>query len=295
MQLGWVELWWSQIMARFATFIADPDLESLAIKAISAVNGELLIRGVSVDQLLEIPSDVSIITNRDYIPRINNSRIRINPQMDLEFLIDLLNPKSTQKKVTFQKGNSKVHGFLGLSGGAGTTSIAINYAFELAKQTAVALIDLNEQHPEIALNLNLRRLDGQVARAGSNLAICKGLPNSSESLSHCDLIIFDLGTNLNHELLPFVDSLYVVSRINKNLIFRLTEMSCIPQALICNFSERSKYQDLWLEEIKEKFSTIKTFLIPRDTKAFDLAAETRSALLEVAPNSLARKYIATLI
>ncbi len=282
-------------MARFATFIADPDLELLAIKAISAIQGEVFIRGVTADQISKLPSDVSIITNCNTSFQINNSLTRISPDMDLQYLINLIAPKSELKKVSFQKGNSKVVGFLGLSGGAGTTSIAINYAFELAKQSSVTLLDLNEIYPEIALNLNLRRIEGQIARVGSNLEICQGIPDQIGGSNYSEIVVLDLGTNFDHELIPVVDTLFVTSRLSKNSIFRLANLPCVPTALICNFSERSKYQELWLREVKDKYPLIKILMIPYDQKAFELAAEKRSALLEVAPNSLARKHIATLI
>jgi hypothetical protein len=38
-------------MAKFVTYIADPELESLVIKAIAAINGELAVRGVSLEQI----------------------------------------------------------------------------------------------------------------------------------------------------------------------------------------------------------------------------------------------------
>lgn len=282
-------------MARYATFIADPDLEFLAIKAISAIQGELFRRSVTTEHLLDIPSDVSIITNRSTPVQINNSRILINQDIDLESLINLLKPKSETREVKFQKGNAKVLGFLGLTGGVGTTSIAINCAFELAKQSSTTLIDLNDQNPEIALNLNLRHIQGQCARVGGNLEICQGIPIHDQGANQSEFVVLDFGTNHEHELLALVDSLFVVSRLSRNTSYRLARLTCTPNSLICNFSERSKYQDLWRKELEEKYPNIKTLMIPYDLKAFELAAEKRSALLEVAPNSLARKYIATLI
>ncbi|NDA83545.1 MAG: hypothetical protein EBY00_02240 [Actinobacteria bacterium] len=40
-------------MAKFVTFIADPELESSVLKAIAAINGELVVRGVSLEQIRE--------------------------------------------------------------------------------------------------------------------------------------------------------------------------------------------------------------------------------------------------
>ena len=38
-------------MAKFVTYIADPDLESTVIKAIASINGQLTMRGVSIEQV----------------------------------------------------------------------------------------------------------------------------------------------------------------------------------------------------------------------------------------------------
>ena len=53
-------------MAKFVTFIADPELESVVIKAISSINGELTIRGVSLEQVrqAEKSKDITLVCTR---------------------------------------------------------------------------------------------------------------------------------------------------------------------------------------------------------------------------------------
>jgi Flp pilus assembly CpaE family ATPase len=50
----------------------------------------------------------------------------------------------------------------------------------------------------------------------------------------------------------------------------------------------------WLAQIDEVFPRLNYKKVPFDPKAFENAAESKSALMEVAANSLARKTIATL-
>ena len=52
-------------MARFVTFIADPELESSVIKAIATINGELVVRGVSIEQIREAMK-LNIQSSRTY-------------------------------------------------------------------------------------------------------------------------------------------------------------------------------------------------------------------------------------
>ena len=59
-----------------------------------------------------------------------------------------------------------------------------------------------------------------------------------------------------------------------------------------------KADSVWVyhlqDEIKKEFPRLKHCQVPIDFKAFEEASENRSALHEVARNSLARKSIATL-
>ena len=57
---------------------------------------------------------------------------------------------------------------------------------------------------------------------------------------------------------------------------------------------RTRFVNLFLDEITAQFPHLKYSQIPEDFKAFNCASENKSALYEVARNSLARKSIATL-
>jgi Flp pilus assembly CpaE family ATPase len=74
----------------------------------------------------------------------------------------------------------------------------------------------------------------------------------------------------------------------------LQEIDLAPAALILNFAERTKAQSKWRRQIEEVFPRLTLINVPLDLKAFESAAESKSALQEVAGNSLARKSIATL-
>lgn len=290
--------WWLWlIMARFATFISDPELEALVIKGISAIQGELFLRGVSKEQLEVLPSDVVLIQNSpnnlngEELKRSIRSQIfLVERNATLDSIIDQLTPQFANSQNIFHKGSAKAVAFIGLSGGVGTTTLAINYAFETAMDSQVALVDLDERFPEIAKNLNLHRIDGRPTRVGSNLQVCQGVP---EQLV-CDLFVLDLGANVDHPNLEAADAIYVVARLNENSLDRLQQIKFKPTGLICNFFGRSRQEERRIGKIQSEFPQLPIFIVPQDSKAFDLASEMRSALLEVAPNSLARKHIATL-
>jgi Flp pilus assembly CpaE family ATPase len=275
-------------MAKFATFIADSELESTVIKAINSVQGELELRGVSDSQLLQLSPEVLIVSNLN----LNYAKplIRVDCNMDFEEILKLLKDELPTEAMTFHKGGAKVISFLGLSGGIGTTTLAMNYAFELATKSEVTLVDLNEVFPEIALNLSLHRITERAEHVGPNLKVIQGLPKSTDCLQY----VFDLGTNQCNPIMQLTDLLYLVARINGNSLTRLNKLTVYPDYLICNQFERTKAELNWLRQIQDEYPNIKVVTIPYDIKSIEIAAERRSALLEVLPNSPVRKHLATL-
>ena len=275
-------------MARFATFILNSDLESLAIKAILAQNGELATRAVDYAQLSALESEIIVISDRKLA--IQNPYKLVDLSMDFESISQLLAPSFEKPIQHFDKQGGKLICFVGLSGGVGTTSIAINYAFELAHHGEVALFDLDQRYPEIAQNLGLHHIEERTERIGQQLQISQGITNQSKS----DFYVADLGSELDHWILSQADLIYVISRLNPNTFNRIQELSFSGFNLICNFVERSKIQLTWLKRIEAEFPRLHISTIPYEPKSFELAAERKSALVEVSPNSLARKLIATL-
>jgi hypothetical protein len=281
--------WWSwQIMAKFATFIADSELESKVIKAIGSIQGELLLRGVSNAQLLQLMPEVLIVSNLNL--NYANPLIQVDSKMEFEEILKLLEDELPAEKLAFRKGSAKVISFLGLSGGAGTTTLALNFAFELAIKSDVTLVDLNECFPEIALNLSLHRITEHYERVGPNLKVIQGLPRSND----CQQYVFDLGSNQDSPILQQTDLLYLVARVNSNILNRLNRLSISPDFLIFNQFERTKAELNWLRQIQVEYPKLKVVTIPYDIKSIEIAAERRSALIEVLPNSPVRKHIATL-
>jgi Flp pilus assembly CpaE family ATPase len=277
-------------MAKFVTYIADPELESLVIKAIAAINGELAVRGVSLEQIrqAEQSKEITLVCTRQIDFAYN--RVIVDKSMSIEEISKLLEPNSSVERVQFSPGNAKIICVVGLSGGVGTTSVAINYAFEQSEQFHVVLSDMDRKNPDIARLLGLHRIEGRNEKITKNLYVSQGLPIEVE----CDKYIFDLGSNLNHPILQMADDIYLVTRTGFNTLSRLQELDLAPTLTILNFAERTKVQNRWRAQLQETFPRMEFVNIPFDLKAFESAAESRSALMEAAGNSLARKSIATL-
>lgn len=285
------DVWWSWlIMAKFVTYIADPDLESSVIKAIAAINGELAIRGVSLDQvrLAEQSKDITLICTRQI--DFAYKRVIVDKSMTTEEISALLQPDLKVNSFEFNPGAARVISFVGLSGGVGTTTLAINYAFEKSREIRVHIVDLDGRNPDVARALGLHRIEERTEKVATNLLATQGLPIDGD----CDSYIFDLGSNLRHPLLDRSDEIYLVAKAGFNTLARLQELDLIPSALVINFAERTKIQQKWRAQIHEQYPRQKIVNIPWDIKAFENAADSRSALIESSPNSLARKSIATL-
>lgn len=260
------------------------------MRAISAEEGELVLRGVSLEQIQAFQDypEMTLISSRKIDFR--GSQIVVDSKMSLSEIRGLIQPTNS-KHIDFYKGNSKVTSFVGLSGGVGTTSIAIQYAFELSRDSNVHLIDLSNVSPDIALALGLRKIDFHPEKISRNLLVSEGLPISNTASE----LVFDLGNDLQHTMLKYSDRIFVVTRIGFNTFHHLQKLELNPTAVLFNFAERSKVQQKWRSQILSEFPRIKCLNIPLDARAFELAGERKSALMEVASNSLARKSIATLI
>lgn len=277
-------------MAKFVTYIADPDLESNVIKAIGNIDGELAIRGVSLEQVksAELDKEITLISGR----AINyaHKSVIVDKSMSIDEIAKKLQPESSTKEFLFSKGQAKLICVVGLSGGVGTTTVAINLAFELSVSSSVILSDLNSKNPEIACALGLHRIEDRGEKISKQLEVIQGVPNSNS----CEYLVVDLGEDLAHPLLEDADEIYVVMRTGFNSLSRLRQMTLKPSVVIFNFAERSKAQNKWRSQIDEEFPRMRFLNIPYDPKSFELAAEEKGVLMEVAGNSLARKSIATL-
>ena len=277
-------------MAKFITYIADPELESNVIKAIAAIKGELAVRGVSIDQVREAEKtpDMTLVCTRqiDFAFR----RVIVDKSMTPNEISEMLRPNSQQPQFTFNSEGAKVICFVGLSGGIGTTTLAINYAFEKSQVSTVLLADLDGKNPDVARALGLHRIEGRNEKISKSLFASQGIPAPMQ----CDKFVFDLGSNIHHPILESADEIYLVSRIGFNTLARLQELDLAPTALVINFADRTKAQIKWLSQIEEAFPRFNILRVPFDAKAFESAAESKSALIEIAANSLARKSIATL-
>ena len=88
-------------MAKFVTFIADPELESMVIKAIAAINGELTIRGVSIEQVREAEAakDITLVCTRQI--DFAYKRVIVDKSMSTEDISDLLQPSDEPQRFSF--------------------------------------------------------------------------------------------------------------------------------------------------------------------------------------------------
>lgn len=277
-------------MAKFVTFIADPELESNVIKAIAAIKGELAVRGVSIDQVREAEKspDMTLVCTRqiDFAFR----RVIVDKSMTTNEISELLQPNTQKPQLTFNADGAEVICFVGLSGGVGTTTLTINYAFEKSQTSTVMLVDLDGKNPDIARALGLYRIEGRNEKISKSLFASQGIPTPMQ----CDKYVFDLGSNIHHPLLENADEIYLVTKVGFNTLARLQELDLAPVTLVINFADRTKAQIKWLSQIEEAFPRLNIQRVPFDTRAFESAAENKSALIEIAANSLARKSIATL-
>jgi MinD-like ATPase involved in chromosome partitioning or flagellar assembly len=277
-------------MAKYVTYIADPELESSVLKAIATTNGELIVRGVSIEQIREAEKTKEAILICTRQIEFTRPKVIVDKSMSVEEIVDLLTPQSPKEDFTFNSGAAKVICLVGLSGGVGTTTIAINHAFELSQRFKVVLSDLDVRNPDIARALGLHRIEERIEKISKNLSVIQGMPTNAD----CEIYVFDIGANLNHPLLKFADEIILVARTGFNTLVRMQKLDISPKAVIFNFAERTKAQQRWRGQIAESFPKLDIVNIPFDLKSFEASAENRSALLEVAGNSLARKSIATL-
>ena len=280
-------------MAEFATFITDPDLETRVIRAIKQSGGVVAIRGVSNQQIAQIDPSLKLTLLCNRVVSYSGNRLFINRESTEAEIAKLIAQTSPEIKPRFRKNGGKVIAFVGLSGGVGTTSLALNFAFELSQKHKVALLDFDQVHPDIARLIGLHRIDERPEVLANNLTVMQGL-NQKTELSPSDNYVFDLGQDFGSQILEIADEIFVVARLALNTLERLKQINFMPTGLIFNFMQRSKFVNLLLDEITAQFPHLKYSQIPEDFKAFNCASENKSALYEVARNSLARKSIATL-
>ena len=294
MQLDVVEWSLSLTMAKFITFIADSDLELNAIKAINSIGGELALRAVSIEQLRACDQEPELTLVTTCEVNFTFTRVNVNPGMSVEEIARALAPENRKFEFKFRKGRAKVISVVGLSGGVGTTSVAINYAFEKATDSQVLLVDLDDKNPDLALALGLHRIDKRPEKISNQLLVTQGIPHENESNLFGGIYVFDLGNNLENPILDESDEILVVTRLTFNTLNRLNYLKFTPTYLIHNFFEKSSFQQQVRRLVEVQFPRMRCISIPNDLRSFEKASISRSALIEVAPNSLARKSIATL-
>ena len=276
-------------MAEFATFITDSDLECKVIRAIQQSGGTLNSRVVSPLQIGSLDPNLILLCNKAV--KYSGSKLTIDRDLAEPEILNLISQVSPEIKPRFEKNGGKLIAFIGLSGGVGTSSIALNYAFELAQQNSVNLIDLDNQHQDIARMIGLHRIDQRPANLTKNLIVRQGL---EEFVEPTDYYVIDLGSIENKQIIDVADKVYVIAKISFNTVERMKQLPFIASGLVLNFYERSRTTKRIEQEILSHFPRLKIAKIPNDPKSFLIALERKSALIEISSNSPARKSIATL-
>ena len=206
-------------MAEFATFITDPDLEIRVIRAIHQSGGVIAIRGVSAQQIAQIDPNLRLTLLRNKAIAYSGNRLLIKRESSDEEISELISSSAPNNKPQFRKNGGKVFAFVGLSGGVGTTSLALNFAFELSQQSAITLIDLDPVSPDIARLIGLHRIDERPEILAKNLTVMQGFTQQPDVKG--DNYVFDLGQDHGSQILQIADEIFVVAKLAFNTLDRL--------------------------------------------------------------------------
>lgn len=176
---NWGDLGFAEALA----FFGQPEAESLEFIALAIDNedeenlvlmGEIITRAKSLDiQVILIAEDVTPAALHQLLRKGADEFVPYPlPENELQTAIDRL--KKVEEKPAAPKSKNKIHlqsgsareGALivvhGLAGGTGSTTLAVNLAWELAlmgkeDQSSVCLIDLDFQHGSVSTYLDLPR------------------------------------------------------------------------------------------------------------------------------------------
>ena len=292
---------------KIATAINDHELEARVVATALKNNWQLIKRAVDVNEIELIDINYLFISGTNYSPNFNGQTIHLTGSENSEEISKLINKpiNSPIKELNLMPGIGKNLALIGIAGGVGTTTLAINLAFELAERNfEIHLVDFIKEIPMVAPYLGLRDLMRSPNHLLKNLLLSEVNYNDFENykeflqnqINRGVNTIFDLGTS-NKSPLP-TTNIYV-ARMDLSCYTRLNHLLTkneIPEnswLLInmrteSNFHKKLEKQFLKLLE-SSPFKRVRT--LPDDSKALMLAQNSLTALIESAKGSSFRRSI----
>lgn len=291
---------------RIATVIPDQDFEALVVATALSNNWQIIQRAFDFSDINLTEINFLVTTLIHEIPRFNGKTISLTGTESAEEITNLFTlPSELQTtNTTLQPGTGKNFALSGLSGGVGTTTVALNLAFELADRKIDShLVDYSSE-PTIAPYLGLRELRRNPNQLHSHLMVSQANFSDIESyftflqnqINHGVNSIFDFGVNpktfLNFKNI-FIARLDLA---NNYKIMSLVNLGKIPDGswLILNQRTNSNFNKKLEEQLMKNlenspFRAVRT--LPFDAKAVEAAQSSYGALIESAGASALRRAI----
>ena len=291
---------------RIATAITNQELEAKVVTIAQANNWQIIKRAVDVVDIDFSEINFLFISSDQPQLNFNGQTIVLSGTETNEAISELVTRpvENLKSNFTLKPGTGKNLILRSISGGTGCTTLAINLAFELAELgSQIHLVDF-DINPVIAPYLGLRDLMKNPVKLLSNLQVSQA--NFSDLDSYRTFVqaqiniglttIFDVGSNYK-DFIP--GSNIYISRIDFSNYSRIQNRlnRCeIPEGswLILNQKSNSIHQkrleSQFLEMLENSaFKSVRT--LPLDHKAFDVAQESNSALIESVKGSSIRRAI----
>ena len=290
---------------KIATAISDQELEARVVATAYKNNWQLLKRAVEINEINLSEINFLFISSGTKPPNFSGETIFLNGDENYEEIAGMVNrPISTViQKFNLTPGIGKNFGIVGIGGGVGTTTLAINLSFELAERNLnIHLVDFDKSTPMIAPYLGLRDLMRSPNKLLSNLLLSQANFNDLHGyqeflqlqINNGFNLIFDLGQERS-TLLPF-ENIYVtrMDLSSYTRISRLLNQGEITDGSWLVINQRSgsskKLEEQFLALLEgSPFKRVRT--LPNDLKTLDLAENSLSSLIECASGSAIRRAI----
>ena len=291
---------------RIATIIPDQDLEAKVVTTAIANNWVVVKRAIDAHDL-EFNEITHLFTTQiNNFPNFHGKIIVLTGiETAEEISKSLLMPEAPSvSKLMLRQGLGKNFAVVGIGGGVGASTIAINLAFELADRNLMTHLGDYSTEPMVAPYLGLRDLIRVPNKIHSNLIISQTNFTDLENYFHFLQLQIDSGTNsifdfgsTRNNFLDFTN-LFVarldLASLNK-IILRLNRNQ-IPEGswLILNQRHNSNFhkslEGIMMQKLEgSPFKAVR--ILPSDTKAVEAAQSTYSALIECASGSALRRAI----
>ena len=294
---------------RIATAITNQELEAKVVTMAQANNWQIIKRAVDVGDIDFSEINYLFISSDQSPPNFRGQTIVLSGTETNEEISELVTRPVENLKTNFtlNTGAGKNLILRSISGGTGCTTLAINLAFELAELgSQIHLVDF-DANPVLAPYLGLRDLMKNPVKLLSNLQVSQAnfsdLDNYRRFVqAQIDLgltTIFDVGsnykdfisgTNIYLSRIDFSNYSRIQNRLNRR---EIPEGSWLILNQKSNSIHQKRLEVQFLEMLENSaFKIVRT--LPLDHKAFDVAQESTSALIESAKGSSIRRAIRVL-